>query len=65
MIQKPVQVALCAERETCSKAISVSQINKVLSQTETMNKLLKLHLVGYECVEKWHSISNLYLNDTL
>jgi hypothetical protein len=64
-IQKPVQVALPGKMETCSKAISVSQINKILSQTETTNYMQMKHLADYECVEKWHSISNLFINDTL
>jgi len=63
--EKPVQAALPGKRETCSKVISVSQINKVLSQTETINQLLVIHLADYERVEKWHSISNLFINDTL
>jgi hypothetical protein len=44
--------------------VLLSQINKVLSQTETVNCLLMIHLADYECVEMWHSISNPYINDT-
>ncbi len=44
--------------------VSLSQINKVLSQTETTNCLRMRHLTDYERVEMWHSISNLFINDT-
>ena len=65
MIEKPVQVGLSGRMEICSNAIFHSQINKVLSQTETTKQGRMRHLADYECVEKWHSISNLFINDTL
>ncbi|SEP37356.1 hypothetical protein SAMN05660816_05573 [Niastella yeongjuensis] len=48
----------------CSAPVIYSQINKILSQTETTSCLLMRYLTDYECIEMWHFFSNLLLNDT-
>jgi hypothetical protein len=50
---------------TRSKAGLLSQINKIYSQKETKRKVPVVYVIDYEFVEKWHSVSNLYINHYL